>query len=561
MNRRLVVIPTVLSLVVSLVLLLPQTAANAADPNVKYGTPSNFHASAGMWNLGPINLAPECNGTAYYVATRASATITYSLKYSTKCSAQTTGFNDIFSDLANRTVKLTGINQDTNSPCTVTGTGYAENSTWGFTDKGTVSIGSAPDASASTGGTSIPDLFDFSSVCRPTRIESKANGSGGAGNWSASLSLGALPTFGTPDNHTGKCDYGTPASVSYRTIDRMIGTQRQIQVWADITWSPTAPATGSGFWKMSAAYDATPTSVKPKGAHGVTDLTAGVSQSVNLTGNNVWANEGTVSQIYVGVQIWRTAGNASAISTGGSNFNFLASLNYGQNAGIDTTANHGFGETRPAKCQFWFGPKVYDNASTTDTSDDPYGVAPGIGQDEPGADVADPNAPADPGAPATGCNFSITDPSGWASAGMCAAVGLLGKIVNLLVSIAQLIGNLATSIARAVGGILSDAFIPNPKSWNTGGVRDQFNARPPGSLITASASGVSAASAAYSDGGCGNIFTVDIPRVGSRSVTCGLASSTPGYGALYSLVQVGLMALTGLALFRMFTGAFTRGES
>lgn len=86
------------------------------------------------------------------------------------------------------------------------------------------------------------------------------------------------------------------------------------------------------------------------------------------------------------------------------------------------------GVTDPEKCVFYWGEKI---ASTTDDRDEPVsGIAP-MGEAPPGGGSAD--EPTDePDAPESGdpCNFELTDPTTWASAGICALIDLITTIWN-----------------------------------------------------------------------------------------------------------------------------------
>lgn len=221
------------------------------------------------------------------------------------------------------------------------------------------------------------------------------------------------------------------------------------------------------------------------------------------------------------------------------------------------------GVTVPEVCLFWIGPKIVDIPDTE--IDEPYLPLGPVEPPEP------PDTPvSDPGADTSSCNFKFSDPASWLEGGMCAAVGLLGKIVGLL---GQAVGYLA-GLASAIVGPIVDALLdvigaiagiagaiiaglwdflePNPAGWDIDGLVEQLQTRPPFSLIEPLADEATGFASSYtSAGSCGVLADF-----GDAEVTCSDIQSAPGLSVLYEVVRIGLVVLTGWGLFRMFSQLF-----
>lgn len=174
------------------------------------------------------------------------------------------------------------------------------------------------------------------------------------------------------------------------------------------------------------------------------------------------------------------------------------------------------GVTDPANCSFYWGAKVADLPNST--MDDPIGPLLSTG----GGSVTAPPTPTNGGG---GCTFSLSDPSTWASGGMCAAVGLLGRIVGVLGDILSAIGHLAGDIASAItsrfSDLLTSLFVPsNPPSF--GDVH--FNVAPGWLPSLPGPDGSGSASASLNADTSGNSRTGDAPA--SASVNGGAVSGS-----------------------------------
>ena len=162
----------------------------------------------------------------------------------------------------------------------------------------------------------------------------------------------------------------------------------------------------------------------------------------------------------VGVGIIRL----NQIATVVSQEDYRGSSPYGTDAGqVGVTAN----------CSNYWGAKIVTDAETGT----PAGSIPpidstgdGSGGDSGGGTTGSPTEPT--GNPTTptgsGCNFSVTDPTSWAAGGMCAAVGLLGRIwqaiQDVVTAIATLADNIVNGLLGGLSGTLNALFVPSASS-------------------------------------------------------------------------------------------------
>lgn len=124
----------------------------------------------------------------------------------------------------------------------------------------------------------------------------------------------------------------------------------------------------------------------------------------------------------------------------------------------------------PKTCRFYFGDKIQPDDPNSTIDDpaaplSPYGTTaspPAGGDNDP-----DP-APTNVAPPQDSCTFKWSDPSTWASGGMCAAVAFLSAIWDTLGKLLTAVGGLAADIAAAIMQGLSDAmaalFVPSHDS-------------------------------------------------------------------------------------------------
>lgn len=111
------------------------------------------------------------------------------------------------------------------------------------------------------------------------------------------------------------------------------------------------------------------------------------------------------------------------------------------------------GVNDPSACSFYWGAKLWSDGIEGEGADEPLG--PLVLGDPPEPDpIEPPDLEPIPDPSDDACTFDITSPSTWLEGGMCAAVGLLGGVLDLL---GQLLGAVAGLPAKLIG-LLSDLF-------------------------------------------------------------------------------------------------------
>lgn len=220
------------------------------------------------------------------------------------------------------------------------------------------------------------------------------------------------------------------------------------------------------------------------------------------------------------------------------------------------------GAYSPSICTLWFSSTVIA-ASGTGVTADATTPSWGLSDDGTGAGTGGstgsttPPATTPPPTPDAGCNFSIGDPTTWAAGGMCAVVGLIGRAVSILGSIASGVAGLAAEIASGLLDMLKTALVPDVASWGWSGFVDQVQARPPSSVVVGVASSMSTVASGFQGAGsCGVLADFG----DGMKITCSAIRALPGYSGLYALVQVGLVGLTAFGVFHILRSAISGGD-
>lgn len=245
--------------------------------------------------------------------------------------------------------------------------------------------------------------------------------------------------------------------------------------------------------------------------------------------------------------------------------------------------NNWEGVTARPYCTAWFGPNVRAGLPgyPLDANDDQYNKSAGALDEDPDQDPAiEPFGPGDETPPEEGCTFVATDPSTWLEAGMCAAVGVLMAIWDVLKEAVAALLALAEALWEAIQwlagelidalGALDDwvdallgwikdalewAFKPDTASWGLGGLVDQAKEKPPFSVLDAGGDMLESFQAGYSSSACGNLPSFEIGAT-SAAVDCSTFRSIGGVNGLISLVVVGLYALTGVGILKLVASSF-----
>jgi hypothetical protein len=376
---------------------------------------------------------------------------------------------------------------------------------------------------------------------------------------------------GPPGSVSASCPQGSPelpvvgpevkdttTDPGYRHWDRDVTYQitgTLANNW--IVYAVVAPTQGGGFQGHAPA-----TFGPTQNAHGTYvdvrnntfGVVAGATSNYDLTGVQVG------QRWYWGDDPGPAGGTADVIGAGVFARPTTGTLNDWGQIPVSDSASGLYGITDASQCAFYWGAKIAEKPSST--TDNPLGTL-----DAAPPASGDPGTVDPPGD--TGCDFSWTDPSSWASGAACALTGMLGDIVGVLKSILHALQSLASNIVQPIVDALNhlldglqSLFVPDTDSWGLGDLADEFSSRPPGSIVTAIVAGVQSTADAFNGGtGCGTIadFT-NSDTHGSAKLTCSAAKSTPGYAALYNVVKFGLIALTVLGMWYMAAGAFKSGR-
>lgn len=122
-------------------------------------------------------------------------------------------------------------------------------------------------------------------------------------------------------------------------------------------------------------------------------------------------------------------------------------------ASLAPMTNFLWGDNDPANCVFYIGPKFFDDPNST--KDEPHSD---INTTGPPVDTEpEPDPVADPLPDTQTCNFSFTDPSSWLSGGMCALIGLIGKLIDRVGEVVSAVFGLPAKIMDG----LRELFIPS----------------------------------------------------------------------------------------------------
>lgn len=528
------IIAGMLALVVGVTLTTWQAniAVAAGNTRVLYSEAHSFQSDP--ISVGPLYYGAACKGKAWWEARRDDfginpGVVEYSLRVTAACSSAV----NYPGASKSRTFSFAGYYENTTDPCRFNGGGE-------MSDKsGVVSMSwrdSLPQSTAIAGYKTDPSYEGPPvPIAKPVCVPNELRVTGASStDWFVDLEMPPLPVFGDQVDHSGTCPFGRPDSIERTVETRTISGVAQYRLTA-IVHATSDPLVGSS-WRIRGVRQNGSTysgQLEPDGATSAQTLTAGTEYSWRPD-STAWRNYDDPG--YIGFQVYRTAAGAAD----GGNTQSYGTGPYGDKAGLNATGK-GFGDTAPGVCTFWFGPKVFDLEDST--LDDPFGSGgPDSGElTPPPVDDLEPPTPPVVGDPDEACNFDIGDPSSWVSAGVCALVGMLKLLIEAVVA-----------IPMAIFALVETLLIPNPSAWGTEELISQFEARPPGSVVMSVGQAAKAGADSYSGSGSCSLFTIE-----GASVTCDSVKEVPGYSALYSLVQLGLIALTGLAIFRIFAGTFS----
>ncbi|MCW2787147.1 MAG: hypothetical protein JWP74_3664, partial [Marmoricola sp.] len=100
--------------------------------------------------------------------------------------------------------------------------------------------------------------------------------------------------------------------------------------------------------------------------------------------------------------------------------------------------------------------------------------------------------------------------------------------------------------------VLSWAFDPDPNVYNWSGFITTLQSRPPTSIMFGLVATIQGAFSGFNTAGdCGTLADFSSHSLSHAQITCARIKSTPGFGAFYGLVQVGLVTVTAIGIFQM----------
>lgn len=392
--------------------------------------------------------------------------------------------------------------------------------------------------------------------------------------------LGALPVEESSDP-SGACDMAVTGSVPGvgAPYPRTFGSQQFIVRDVTVDWVPQ-PREDSSIYLQSYVLlqSLTPGSqVQPSTATRVYNA-SGTANAVSPNGGGLWAMSswGAYNRsVFAGTTITRqlNAGTTEVAGAGqpetfevvgvgytiaaGSGPNMSSSAYFLGGAGsLGVSQQRGIGINDPSLCRFYYGQDVITEPMIggdpmgpfTNGSPQPYGGSTPV--DEGPLTGPDPVSTDD----GQCSGFSFTDPSSWAGAGICVLVkavrALFGVMGDVLQAVLGLVGQL--------GALLRDLFIPDPSSWDMQRLQDQWDSRPPGSVIQDTTDVLGAAADGLSASGPCELPNWNISGQDAQ-LACPDETGGPAWQGLMSLVRIAITVAAAFYVFHILRTAISRG--
>lgn len=429
---------------VPVVIVTNPSVANAATAT-SYGSAQSVHWTWG--NLPKIGGGYDCGATVYYVQTGAATAVGVK---GGECldGFVTTGY-DVGDARSHTALAFTGVD-DAGASCQVS-------ADMSHTDDGGGNFTFSGVSSTTSAGCNV------ASYCWHQYIEGSAwdflpNGGVTEKQGCADLSMGPHPKAVDNGDGSTACPQGIrPTDVRLNILPVPYNHNWSIDVYtkgvlpdgyaifnSPLVYSNDVNGAGAGyFWhqdvfraSLAAAFGSTGQGVSVPGHPGPDHWHADPS-STGFIGSGMWDGVTADHITGIGVEVWVAP------------------------ASQDSVARINLGINDPSTCSWYFGRKLADDPSAT--GDDPAGElldpastddpAPG-GTGTTGSGTEPTATPVDHSGAASGCTFAISDPSTWLSGGMCAAVGLLGAILNT-------ISGLPAAVMSLLGDLLKSLFVPS----------------------------------------------------------------------------------------------------
>lgn len=175
------------------------------------------------------------------------------------------------------------------------------------------------------------------------------------------------------------------------------------------------------------------------------------------------------------------------------------------------------GETKTSVCRVYLGKQI---ATVGDSFSVPAGPL-GTGAPSGGSGAATPPAVAAPPGAGSSCTFSISDPTTWASGGICALVGLMGRAIGFLGALVNGVAGLPAAILNGLGDALSALFVPDQSHIDglTNAASDALQGSSAGSWVNAFSGAIgSAATVDRPSGGLARVIAPDATAPASLTV-------------------------------------------
>lgn len=223
-------------------------------------------------------------------------------------------------------------------------------------------------------------------------------------------------------------------------------------------------------------------------------------------------------------------------------------------------------------CGFYWGSTIRTTGGPSAT---PIGPADGSTGGPPPPPPAPPPVPSD-----TGCGFSLTDPSTWAGAGICALVGLFRQMIGLLQTVANWLSNIAStltglaasigsaivnalqSLITSLGSLLQSLFVPSPGFYDgkVQSVKHAWDNTAPWTIFAAVGTVGSALSIPDPGGSCTGPPLSFVNPLGHSSVTVHPFSACSGGSATLATItraglSVGVWVAAVLLAFRVLAAS------
>lgn len=394
------------------------------------------------------------------------------------------------------------------------------------------------------GNATVPDLYGSistdgtASTCRMSEVCWELDKSQLGDDKAASGCV--VADFGAISKANGVCPFGEPTKIEnlinnkppggwYEWMAKIHTNQKSGNQWAI---GIVVRFTNGEIYAGDPSFEGTPIAYNPTMGASVNSLTSGGYNSTSYP-------RGYTADL-IGVQVVTRNVSGQPYDTW-RDFTALPQEKVGGDLGV----------TNAAACTWYFGPKIADPASIVDPLGNATAVpVAGVGQPAPTPPATTPPTTVPPTAAdePNECTFSISDPSSWLNAGMCAAVGFLKAIWKAINALAGAVKGIASAILDGIGGL----FIPDAGFFDAkfGELDGAFDDTAPGQYVEAVETLTPAGAAT---GGCaGPSYELDVFDVHKTIQPLNACGGAAGNAAalVKLLLTVGLSVFGAIACLR-----------